>query len=683
MADASAEYAARVLDGHVLLANRADDLINQLSDEEIRRREAELHAVLRRMIQTRPMALTLYAIDADGVPLVSANVSPLPQAIDLSDRDFFQSLKPPDGTDIYVSRIHSGRLDNELFFCVAMRRGGVTDRTASRDAPPFRGVVLVSLRPEQVAAGFRRLAGETPDVMALIRTDGEILAHSANPRGPPPSLQRDAPIRTVMAAEANRAVFTVVSGNDGVGRLAAVRRVEGWPLYVSAARPRAHIVARWRNAVAWQAGLGIPAAIGLTGLAIFAFRRSREAAEARAALAVEAERRQGAEKLARSDARLRFAADGAGLGNFEADMQKGAIWFDRRAAAILDGNLPPETWVPFGGDRYQTYLAQVHPEDRETYNSCWRKLSTGTSESCTTEFRRRGGTDGWTWIWGHAIVVERDPGSGLAHRVTGFVQDVTERHRMEEERRQGQRLQALGELAGGIAHDFNNVLHAIQGTAELVERGAADPDVVRRRVHRLMKATERGAAITNRLLAFARRTPLRKERVDPAALLRSLREFLNSTLGGTVKLRVEVEPGLPALEADPQQLETALVNLATNARDAMSEKDTLTISASLHVVPPDKVPGAAESLPPGRYVSVAVADTGSGMDAETLARAIEPFFTTKPVGKGTGLGLSMAKGFVEQAGGRFDIDSEPGRGTTVTLIFPAAQERNTLATAQG
>jgi PAS domain S-box-containing protein len=233
-----------------------------------------------------------------------------------------------------------------------------------------------------------------------------------------------------------------------------------------------------------------------------------------------------------------------------------------------------------------------------------------------------------------------------------------------------QRMEALGQLAGGIAHDFNNVLQAVSGGLTLIERRAQDGQV-RRLAGMASEAAGRGAAITGRLLSFARRGELRASQVQPLPLLRNLAEMLAPILGATITVRIEVPEDAPALLADKAQLETALVNLAVNARDAMSEGGSLTMSAATERM----AQGVAHiaNLRPGAYLCIALTDTGKGMDAATLARASEPFFTTKKAGQGTGLGLAMARGFAQQSGGDLVIRSAPGRGTTVMLWFPLAE----------
>ena len=258
-------------------------------------------------------------------------------------------------------------------------------------------------------------------------------------------------------------------------------------------------------------------------------------------------------------------------------------------------------------------------------------------------------------------------------------EEVAAREAAQTRAAHAERMQALGQLAGGVAHDFNNVLQAVMGGASLIEHRPGDAEGSRRLARMMLDAAGRGASITGRLLAFSRRGDLRAEAVDAPALLAGMREMLSHTLGAGVEIRVEAARGLPPLLADKGQLETVLVNLATNARDALSGLGTLTLAASAETLPGDGGPDRPFGLAAGAYVRLSVRDTGEGMDAQTLARASEPFFTTKPQGKGTGLGLAMTRGFAEQSGGALHIESAPGRGTTVSLWFPVAEAARAAA----
>ncbi len=246
--------------------------------------------------------------------------------------------------------------------------------------------------------------------------------------------------------------------------------------------------------------------------------------------------------------------------------------------------------------------------------------------------------------------------------------EVAARERAQAGLAQAQRLEALGQLAGGIAHDFNNVLQAVSGGLSLIGRRADDPAAVRELARMAEAAAKRGASITGRLLSFARKSELQAMPVLPAALLDGLLEMLAPTLGASIQIVTSADPDAPSLLADRAQLETVLVNLAVNARDAMPDGGTLRIAATVEAVG-DATPA---ELGAGSYLRLDLTDTGMGMSAETLARASEPFFTTKPPGQGTGLGLAMARGFAEQSNGGFALRSAPGQGTTVTLWFPLA-----------
>ena len=275
------------------------------------------------------------------------------------------------------------------------------------------------------------------------------------------------------------------------------------------------------------------------------------------------------------------------------------------------------------------------------------------------------------------LAIQQQINAGLEQRVQ---EEVAAREAAQQRAARAERMQALGQIAGGIAHDFNNVLQAVSGGATLIENRPLDVERVLRNARLVLNAAKRGASITSRLLTFARRGDLRAEYVDAAALLTDMAEVLTHTLGGSVVCTVDVSPGLPPLFADRGQLETVLINLATNARDAMPSGGTLTLAAGTEIVTAG-VPNQA-GLAPGLYVRIVVSDTGSGMDRAVLALVTEPFFTTKEPGKGTGLGLAMAKEFAEQSGGSLSIDSAVGRGTHIILWLPSITAASGLVPEQ-
>jgi signal transduction histidine kinase len=231
-----------------------------------------------------------------------------------------------------------------------------------------------------------------------------------------------------------------------------------------------------------------------------------------------------------------------------------------------------------------------------------------------------------------------------------------------------QKLESLGKLTGGVAHDFNNLLMAVLGNLELVKKRVPDDAVTQRLIDGAIKGAERGAALTKRMLAFARRQELRPEVVDIPKLVDGLSEMLGRSAGPTIQITTDFQSDLAPICVDPNQLELALLNLAVNGRDAMPDGGQLMISARAERVGMGDLAG----LNPGEYVRIEVRDTGSGMDETTLRRATEPFFTTKDLGRGTGFGLSMVDGFVAQSGGAMRITSQLGRGTSVEIWLPVS-----------
>lgn len=235
---------------------------------------------------------------------------------------------------------------------------------------------------------------------------------------------------------------------------------------------------------------------------------------------------------------------------------------------------------------------------------------------------------------------------------------------------QAQKMEAVGQLTGGVAHDFNNVLQVISGNLQLLKLITEGDETAQRRIDAAFAGVERGAKLSAQLLAFARRQPLQSVVINAGSLLREMEELLRCSLGDLVKVELLVEDGLWNTTADPSQLENVILNLAINARDAMSGEGSLTVRA-FNAAIGDKSAESAES-PGGGFVAIEVADSGTGMPPEVLQRAFEPFFTTKPAGQGTGLGLSMAYGFVKQSGGHIELESEVGKGTMVRFFLPRA-----------
>jgi PAS domain S-box-containing protein len=352
------------------------------------------------------------------------------------------------------------------------------------------------------------------------------------------------------------------------------------------------------------------------------------------------------------------------------------------AIYMLDPNGIVSSWN-LGAQRFKGYsqdeivgqhFSRFYTEEDRAAGLPGRVLETAEREGKFEAEGWRVRKDG-TRFWAHVVVDRITDDQGNLLGFAKITRDLTERREaqraLEQAREaffQAQKIEAVGQLTGGVAHDFNNLLMAILGSLELVrKRVAEDPRVVRL-IDNAYQAAQRGASLTQRMLAFARRQELKLDAVHIPDLVRGMADLLDRSLGPTIVIETRFPLAISPIMADANQLELAILNLAMNARDAMPGGGRIEISAQEQVVAEDD-PGA---LTPGRYVVLCVADEGEGMDDETVSRATEPFFTTKGVGKGTGLGLSMVEGLAAQSGGRLTIESRPGAGTQIRLWLPLA-----------
>jgi PAS domain S-box-containing protein len=401
------------------------------------------------------------------------------------------------------------------------------------------------------------------------------------------------------------------------------------------------------------------------------------------------ERLRAAEALRETESRFRSLADSAPALIWMSDADGRVIYANRRHWEVFGE--PAEGFTGTG------WLAPILEEDRPAVESAWRQACLAR-QTLNLEYRVRDKDGELRWLHceaaprggegaylGHVAsatdvtavksaaellerrVEERTAELAVANRQ--LLTEIAEREKMEATLLKMQRLEAVGQLTAGIAHDFNNLLQVIVGGLTMLERGG-DPARAQARIQMMRQAAERGATLTQQLLAFSRRQKLAPQPVNLNEVLESMRGLLQGAIGGSMAL--ELKPGKalwPAL-VDPTQIEMIVLNLAINARDAMDVGGRLTVQTGNVTISGARV--RPEEPEPGDYVMVAVSDTGSGMPPDVVARVFEPFFTTKPVGKGSGLGLSQVLGFAKQSGGGVAIETEPGRGTTVKVYLPRA-----------
>ena len=378
------------------------------------------------------------------------------------------------------------------------------------------------------------------------------------------------------------------------------------------------------------------------------------------------ERKQAEETLRRSHEQFRILVEGVTDYAIYMLDPEGRVSSWNAGARRIKGYLPEEI-IGHHFSRFYTEEDRANGEPRRALETAIRE---GKFEKEGWRVRKDGRR-----FWAHVVIDPiRDPAGGLI----GFAKitrDLTERQvgqrALELAREalfQSQKMDAIGQLTGGIAHDFNNLLTAVLGSLELVRRRLPEDPRITGLVDNAVQAAQRGASLTQRMLAFARRQDLKPESIDLPDLVRGMTDLLQRSLGPSIEIETRFPLVLARVQADANQLEMALLNLAVNARDAIvGGNGRIVISARAETVDP----GHAAGLKPGRYICLGVTDNGEGMDDATLAHAMEPFFTTKGVGKGTGLGLSMIHGLAAQSGGQLVLKSRKGEGTTAELWLPA------------
>jgi two-component system cell cycle sensor histidine kinase/response regulator CckA len=373
--------------------------------------------------------------------------------------------------------------------------------------------------------------------------------------------------------------------------------------------------------------------------------------------------------LRTAEERMRFALEAAAVGIWDMDCTTGVI----RWSEILESQygLAPGT---FGGT-FEAFTARIHPEDRESVRRMMGEaMKSGNDFSVEHRVVLPDGTVRWLTGAGRVHLDQR----GNPLRGLGISLDVSERHTLEAQYQQAQKMEAIGRLAGGVAHDFNNLLTAILGYCELLLADFDPKDARQEDIAEIQKAGLSAAGLTRQLLAFSRKQIIEPTLLDLNVVVGDLRAIVGRLIGEDVKVVLSLRPGLALVKADRGQLEQVVLNLAVNARDAMPGGGTLTVETG-NVELDAGYASTQFAVKPGSYVMLAVTDTGAGMSPAVQASLFEPFFTTKEIGKGTGLGLATVHGIVTRSGGSIDVHSERGRGTSFTVYLPRADAGEAVA----
>jgi PAS domain S-box-containing protein len=654
------QYAQRVFDTAELVSAQVAARIAELGGTEALRGSVAAHHWLQDL-SAHSAGDYLMVVDARGRPVLSSHDHPLAD-VDLSDRRWFRA-HAEHGAETHVGEAVNSRITDEIVFTYT--------RILRTPNGALDGVVQVAVRDgffQQVDAlgpvGSRATVG-------LFHTEGRILAHTGLTRGQLDLSLYGTPLLARAADQAEGMLRTVLPF-AGEERIVAFRRVADWPVLVTASLPVDAALAPWRRSVRWSIEVIGSVALGLLLLAALAIRLANREARARselaganqalreAAVGLEARVAARTRDLAASETRFRVL--------FDSTFQLMAL-LDQQGV-LLEAN---ETALDFLGlTRPQTVgrpLAELPcwPDGRTRAGLAVAIAAAGQGMVRRNEIVARG-ADGRLAPLEVSLRPVRDASGQIAWLVAE-AHDLTDLKAAEAKLREAQKVEALGQLTGGVAHDFNNLLMVVLGNLGLLRKRLPPDPRLLRLLDGAQQGAERGAALTQRMLAFARRQELRPAAVDLARLIRGITPLLERSAGPTVRIETDLPEDLPAAMVDANQLELALLNLVVNARDAMPEGGLVMITAAPAEAPS---PAAPTGLLPGQYLRLALRDTGAGMDAATLARATEPFFTTKGVGQGSGLGLSMVQGLAQQSGGGLALRSRPGEGTTAEIWLPGA-----------
>ena len=641
LARALEEYMLRNIQGvDLLLGTTIDDLEQKPS--LLSRGNPALINELKHRVAPYPAAKTIVVLDADGNILGDNMGNGVPgREANFADRAYYKVQRDDPGRGLFIDAPLVSRVTPQGRFIAVSRALLTPDRH-------FAGVVFVALDYNSLREFFLSLNVGQRGTVTLYRDDGTILLRTPNMDEFAGRDVRSNLLFTRYLQQAPSGSFRGSGITDGTSRSISYRRVAGLPLVVTVARDPIEFLAGWKNNALSYSLVAAGLNLLIAGFGLGLARQWRLRANSEQALRDNLEQHQLVTENVPAlivhvgaDSHIRYA-------NRVATEWYAQPSADAARSRRIDDFIEPSR---LGEWRLKIEAAlagrTIRGEEKALFpDGCER--------------------------WCDTILV---PDCGHDGTVRGYFVlsvDITERKRIEDELRQAQKIEAIGQLAGGIAHDSNNMLAATLGNLDLLIDALPRTDVSRRNfAERAIEAAERVADLNRRLLAFARKQTLRPQITDVNQLVSGMATILQRTLGETIEIEVEQDRMLWRCLIDPTQLQNALLNLAINARDAMAGSGHLTIRTA-NAVLDQPLDDGDERIVPGDYVTVTVSDMGAGMPPEIARRVFEPFFTTKDVGKGSGLGLSMVYGFARQSGGTVLISSRVAQGTSVTLYLPSA-----------
>src|SRR5471032_1627529 len=592
--------------------------------------EGQVDAELRRLVESRSFLKAIRVLDERGFTIYGSDTGNI--GVDLSDRDYFAFHREHPDAGLLISKPLLSRAKGAWIIPVSLGR--------YRADGVFAGVIVGGLDPQFFDQAWA-LDNKMADLsIALVRQDGLLLMRSpfventvGTSIGVAPDFYR---IRTGERAGTYRAKSIF----DGKDRILAYRRLKAYPsLVIVVGESVDQALVGWRDFAWIVAACWVIAAAALGGLALW---RIREAKARRA-----------------TESRYRDLFEASPYPLLVADSKTSHILAVNDAAAEQYGWSRGEFLAMNLNDLYL-------PQDVPKVEAMRRLYVPGAARvNSALRHRRKDGKVINVETSGRLIDFEGTPA------LLAMVQDVTTRHAAEDQLRQAQKMEGVGQLTGGIAHDFNNILFVILANTDALLEDADLSADTKDRLDHIDKAVQRASTLTGQLLSFSRKQPLQPQQTDLNDLVNETGTLLRRALGAQIAIESVLSDDLCVANVDRSQLQTALVNLCINARDAMPDGGRLLIE-TYHVVLDEEDVASTPDATAGTYAVIAVTDTGEGIPPETLAKVFEPFFTTKEVGKGTGLGLSMVYGFIKQSNGHIKIYSEVGKGTLVKLYLPCS-----------
>ena len=589
-------------------------------------------------------------LNAKRAPILDSS-GPIVADVSAVDREYFRVARDRKGDSIYVSESLKGRVSGKPVVHV-VRRITLADGS-------FGGAVFAAIEVKQIVDLFKVVGLEPNHTLMMLGADRIPRASS---RPDPASLFDSFDKAGLWQAveKSEHGVLPVHDSAAGVTYFHAFHRLAGYPLVAVSSIESAEITDGLGQYNKRPYRMAMLATLVILIL-VFSFRRL---VQARNRLKEDMAARLMAENEAQEkSALLQTVFDNMAQGLLAFSPEERLVAFNEKCIEIIG---LPKNFLKLGMNRndvirFRAERGDLGPGDAKELVRA-RRESTARGQPQLSE---RITPDGKP----HILMRNMTPDGGIVLTTT----DISERLEVEQQLRQAQKMEAVGQLTGGVAHDFNNLLAVTLGNVELAEDMVRKGGDIQGFLSAIKRAAERGAALTNQLLAFSRKQTLHPKIIDLGELVGGISGLLHTALGETIEVNIRCDAGTWSCEVDPALLESAVLNLALNARDAMPDGGKLTIQTGNFTLHDDHV-GAQAELQPGEYVMLVVTDTGTGMPKDVIGHVFEPFFTTKEVGRGSGLGLSMVYGFVKQSGGHVTIYSEDGEGTAIKIYLPRSDK---------